>query len=236
MGVRLRGKITPGLATIGKEKPSAMVHVGIKDIGQHVKTIEAALAKHPAKGLWDPVERVPPLTAISNDVKIGDLPKHRATIVAAIGKYPAKRAQALVTVLSREYGLNVKWKALLTYVRREGLWTSPPSTVVTGSAAALSSMAASPSAPAPPIPVALISDLPLYRDAILIAIRDNPGKREKFLARALLERYMVCRVHWATLKDYIKHERLYDVVGTPAGDDAIRRSHFVNFYDMGYAR
>ena len=55
---------------------------------------------------------VSPSMTSSRDVKIGDLPKHRATIVSAIGKYPSKRAQALVTVLAREYDLNVKWKAL----------------------------------------------------------------------------------------------------------------------------
>ena len=47
--------------------------------------------------------------AIAGDVKIGELWKHRAAIVAAIATYPLKRAQALVTVLSREYGLCVKW-------------------------------------------------------------------------------------------------------------------------------
>ena len=67
-------------------------------------------------------------------------------------------------------------------------------------------MAASSSEPVQSIPVARIADLPRYRDAIIIATRENPGKRDKALARLLFERYKVCRVHWATLKDYIKQD------------------------------
>ena len=152
--------------------------------------------------------------AMDTYVKERDLKHHRSTIVAAITKYPSKRAQALVTVLCREYDLKVKWKALQNYVRREGLWTSVPGSVATGSVAASSSMAASSSEPVSSIPVARIADLPLYRDAILSAIRDNPGKRAKALATLLDERYEVCKVGWDALKTYIDREKLYDIASS----------------------
>ena len=60
---------------------------------------------------------------VSDDVKIGQLYQHHSTIVAAISDYPSKRARALATVLSREHGLVVQWKALQTYILRAGLWT-----------------------------------------------------------------------------------------------------------------
>ena len=66
-----------------------------------------------------------------DDVKLGKLWQHKSTIAAANGKHPAMRARALSTVLRRDYGLLVKWKALQTYVLRECLWTAsepkPPS-------------------------------------------------------------------------------------------------------------
>ena len=52
-----------------------------------------------------------PAPISTGDVKIGDLPIYRDTIIAAISKYPQKRAQTLVTVLSQEFSLLVKWKA-----------------------------------------------------------------------------------------------------------------------------
>ena len=56
--------------------------------------------------------------AMDTYVKERDLKHHRSTIIAAITKYPSTRAQALVTVLSPEYDLTVKWKALQNYVLR----------------------------------------------------------------------------------------------------------------------
>ena len=55
-------------------------------------------------------------------LKIGDLKQHRATIVSVMAKHGTMRAQPLATILSREYGLLVKWKTLQTYILREQLW------------------------------------------------------------------------------------------------------------------
>ena len=72
-----------------------------------------------ADSIYGTVDR-PPMPD-QGDVKIGNLWRHKSTIGAAIAKYPAKRAIALATVLEREHGLLVKWKALQNYVLREGL-------------------------------------------------------------------------------------------------------------------
>ena len=112
MGVRLHRKTKPG-PTIGSEKHSAVPKMCLNDMVKHETTIVPT--NRPGEDLWTTArssavttsasaasssmaaflsEPVPPilaafasspLTAISNDVKIGDLPKHRATIVAAIG-------------------------------------------------------------------------------------------------------------------------------------------------------
>ena len=58
------------------------------------------------------------------DVKIGQLSEHHDTIIDAVGKHQTKRARALSTVLHRDDGLLVKWKALQNYILRHHLWTS----------------------------------------------------------------------------------------------------------------
>ena len=63
-------------------------------------------------------------------------------------------------------------------------------------------------------PDAKVGDLHLYRDSIVTAIRDNPGKRAKALATLLLDRYKVVRVQWDALRVYIEREDLYKVAAS----------------------
>ena len=190
-------KVADGAGHLSDHYDLQQVHYDRDLVGQRLRLWRKTTPQFAMFGSGKPA-------AMGTYVKERDLKQHRSTIVAAITKYPSKRAQALVTVLCREYDLKVKWKALQNYVRREGLWPSVSSTVATGSVAASSSMAASSSEPVQSIPVARIADLPRYRDAIITAIRENPGKCDKALATFLLDRYKVCQVHWATLKDSIK--------------------------------
>ena len=136
-------------------------------------------------------------------VEIGGLGTHRATIEAAIVAYPTKRARALSTVLKREYGLLVCWKALQTYILREGLWTfSRLATDASNPVAHYMASAPSPSAlvaSAPTIVEVKIGDVPIYRDKIVRAIRCNPGNAPITLATILRTNYAVC-VHHAALR------------------------------------
>ena len=137
--------------------------------------------------------------AMTDDVKIGQLSQHHSTIAAAISHYPFKRARALATVLSRDYGLVVKWKALQTYILRAGLWNRA-APVAAPSVSRPESSAA--------IPDAKLGDLPSYHGSIVTAIRENPNKRAKAMATLLLDRYKVVRVHWHALQPYIGRESL----------------------------
>ena len=65
-----------------------------------------------------------------------------------------------------------------------------------------------------PMTRAKVADLPRYRDSIIEAIRDNPGKRSKALAHILRKRYAV-DVDWAALHDYLKRDNLYALVFQP---------------------
>ena len=122
--------------------------------------------------------------------------------MAAIAKYPAKRAVALSTVLARDYGLLVKWKALQTYVLREDLWTTkrpmPHSSMpASSSSSALVAVAAAmptTGVVAPSIVEAKIGDLPSHRDTIVQAIRGHPGMKSIALA-TLMEKSYAVRVH-----------------------------------------
>ena len=143
------------------------------------------------------------------DVKIGDMWRHSSTIAEAVAKYPDKRAIALSTVLQRDYGLRVKWKALQTYILRQGLWTvkRPIATSAIDVPNAPDATAATPVAT---IVDAKIADLPRYRDNIIAAIRSNPGKKAKALVSIALSDYAV-RVQWQALHTYIDREKLYDI-------------------------
>ena len=154
---------------------------------------------------WAAMFRTPVAAeAKTDDVKIGQLYQHHSTIVAAMSHYPSKRARALATVLSREHGLLVQWKALQTYILRAGLWTPAapgvaPSVSIAASSSCPQSSAAIPDVTSCPqasaaIPDAKIGDLHAYRDSIVAAIRENPDKRAKVLASMLLDRYKVVRV------------------------------------------
>ena len=154
-----------------------------------------------------------------SDVKIGQLPEHHGTITDAIGKHPTKRAHALSTVLHRDYGILVKWKALQTYILRHHLWTSKrpsPAAAMSSTSASAAAMPAAPTAIAAPsvassstIIEAKIGDLPRYREMILAAIRANPGTKSIALATILEKSYAV-RVHHAALRKFIDREKLYD--------------------------
>ena len=121
-----------------------------------------------AESIYGTVDR-PPMPEES-DVKIGQLPEHHGTITDAIGKHPTKRAHALSTVLHRDYGLLVKWKALQTYILRHHLWTSKrpsPAAAMSSTSASAAAMPAAPTAIAAPsvassstIIEAKIGDLP----------------------------------------------------------------------------
>ena len=136
-----------------------------------------------------------------SDVKIGQLPEHHGTITDAIGKHPTKRAHALSTVLHRDNGILVKWKALQTYILRHHLWTSKRPNPAAAMPSASASSVAMPTAPtdlvAPSVASsstiieAKIGDLPRYRKMILAAIRANPGSKSIALATILEKSYAV---------------------------------------------
>ena len=62
---------------------------------------------------------------------------------------------------------------------------------------------------------AKIGDLPRYRNNILSAIRDNPGKSAIALA-TILERNHSVRVHFQALRKFIAREKLYEVASPSA--------------------
>ena len=138
------------------------------------------------------------------DVKIANLWKHKSSIVAAIGKYPAKRARALSTVLEREYGLFVKWKALQTYCLREQLWGGKQTLVASTSAQPRQEQSYGSSTAAGPCSTMTIckgkADLNEHHGRIRDAIARHPGKKSKALS-AILEQNYLLQVAWHILKD-----------------------------------